>query len=183
MRLPPQITVTMLAALAACQPGPKQQDAAMQAAGVPAGGGAASVKDDGSEKDVLKIAVASPNHSTLVTAVKAAGLTDVLASSGPYTVFAPTNAAFDKLPAGTVDNLLKKENLPKLQAILRHHVTTSVYVVSEFKDGMTLGMADGTSEAITVKGNDVYFGGAKILGTARGSNGIVHIVDAVVPPK
>ena len=86
-------------------------------------------------------------------------------------------------PAGTVDDLLKKENLARLQAVLRHHVTTSVYVLSEFKDGMKLGMADGTSESITRKGDDVYFGGAKILGSARGSNGIVHIIDAVVPPK
>jgi uncharacterized surface protein with fasciclin (FAS1) repeats len=142
----------------------------------------AAVKDDQSAKDVVKIAAASADHTTLVAAVTAAGLVDVLASSGPYTVFAPTNAAFDKLPAGTVDNLLKPENLASLQGILRHHVTTSVYVVSELTDGMSLSMADGTSATISMKDGDTWFGGAKILGSARGTNGIVHIIDAVVLP-
>lgn len=145
--------------------------------------GMASVKDDGSEKNVVKIAVGSPDHTTLVKAVQAAGLVDVLASSGPYTVFAPTNAAFDALPKGTVEGLLKPEKLEALQAVLRHHVTTSVYTLEELKDGQVLGMADGSSATITKKGADTFFGGAKVLGTVRGSNGIVHVIDGVVVPK
>ncbi|MBM4186306.1 MAG: fasciclin domain-containing protein [Gemmatimonadetes bacterium] len=163
-----------------CTPAPQTQDAA-PAGGAPAAG-LAGVKDDASAKDVVKIAAGSPDHTTLVAAVGAAGLTDVLASSGPYTVFAPTNAAFDKLPKGTVDDLLKPENKSKLQAILRHHVTTSVYLLEELKDGMVLGMADGSSATIAKKGADTYLGDAKIIGSARGSNGMVHIVDAIVLP-
>jgi uncharacterized surface protein with fasciclin (FAS1) repeats len=171
-------TVVVAAVLAACQPAAKQESTAS----APAGGGLAAVMDEGSQNTVVKIAAQSPDHTTLVAAVQAAGLVDVLANSGPYTVFAPTNAAFEKLPAGTVDNLLKPENLGQLQAILRHHVTTSVYEIGELKDGEVLGMADGTTATISRKGEDVFFGDAKILGSARGSNGIVLIIDAVVPP-
>ena len=171
-------TVVVAAVLAACQPAAKQESTAS----APAGGGLAAVMDEGSQNTVVKIAAQSPDHTTLVAAVQAAGLVDVLANSGPYTVFAPTNAAFEKLPAGTVDNLLKPENLGQLQAILRHHVTTSVYEIGELKDGEVLGMADGTSATISRKGEDVFFGDAKITGSARGSNGIVLIIDAVVPP-
>jgi uncharacterized surface protein with fasciclin (FAS1) repeats len=168
----------LIVAATACQ---RAAGPAASAPGAPAAG-MASVQDDASQNTVLKIAMGSPDHTTLVAAVQAAGLGDVLANSGPYTVFAPTNAAFDKLPAGTVETLLKPENLAKLQAILRHHVTTSVYVLSEFTDGQTLGMADGTSLTITKKGADTYIGDGKVIGTARGSNGIVHIIDAVVVP-
>jgi uncharacterized surface protein with fasciclin (FAS1) repeats len=171
--------IVLAAALTACQSSAKPDSAS---AAAPAGGGLAAVMDEGSQNTVVKIAAQSPDHTTLVAAVQAAGLVDVLANSGPYTVFAPTNAAFEKLPAGTVDNLLKPENLSQLQAILRHHVTTSVYEIKELKDGEVLGMADGTSATISRKGEDVYFGDAKILGSARGSNGIVLIIDAVVPP-
>lgn len=173
------MTTAVLVVLAACQSAGEQPSSS---AGVPAGGGLAAVMDEGSQNTVVKIAVQSPDHTTLVAAVQAAGLVDVLASSGPYTVFAPTNAAFEALPAGTVDNLLKPENLGQLQAILRHHVTTSVYEASELKDGQVLGMADGTNATISLKDGEVYFGEAKVLGSARGSNGIVHIIDAVVPP-
>ena len=168
------------AAMLGCSPKADQSGAAPAAA--PPAGGLAAVKDDASAKDVVKIAAGSPDHTTLVAAVGAAGLTDVLASSGPYTVFAPTNAAFDKLPKGTVDDLLKPENLGKLQTILRHHVTTSAYQLAELKDGMVLSMADGSSATIAIKGADTYLGDAKILGSARATNGMVHIIDAVVVP-
>ena len=166
----------------ACASKPAAAPAGADQAAAPAAG-MATVKDTGSQRDVVKIAAGSPDHTTLVAAVTAAKLVDVLASSGPYTVFAPTNAAFDKLPKGTVEDLLKPENLAKLQAILRHHVTTSVYVVGELTDGQSLGMADGTSAVISKKGGDTYFGDGKIVASIRGSNGIVHVIDAVVPPK
>jgi uncharacterized surface protein with fasciclin (FAS1) repeats len=172
--------VSLLLLLAACQP---PADSAPAAAGsAPAAAGMASVQDTTSEKNVVQVAVGSPDHTTLVAAVQAAGLVDVLASSGPYTVFAPTNAAFDKLPAGTVETLLKPENLAQLQAILRHHVTTSIWALSEFKDGMTMSMADGTPVTFSKKGEDTYIGDAKVLGKAKASNGVVYVIDAVVVP-
>lgn len=166
--------------LAACQPSP---DAAPATGGAAApAAGMASVQDDVSDPNVVQVAAKSPDHTTLVAAVQAAGLVDVLASSGPYTVFAPTNAAFEKLPPGTVDNLLRKENLAQLQAVLRHHVTTSIWALSELQDGMTMSMADGTPVTFTKRDGDTYIGGAKVVGTARASNGIIHVIDAVVVP-
>ena len=145
--------------------------------------GQANVEDNESQKDVVKIAVGSPDHTTLVAALKAAELVNALANAGPFTVFAPTNAAFDKLPKGTVDDLLKPENGDKLRGILQHHVTTSVYDVADLTDGMTLSMADGGSVTIKKTGNDITVDGAKVVGSVRGSNGMVHVVDGVtVPP-
>lgn len=143
--------------------------------------GQASVRDHDSQKDVVKIAVGSPDH-TLVTALKAANLVNALANAGPFTVFAPDNAAFDKLSKGTVDDLLEPENVDKLRNILQHHVTTSVYEAADLTDGMTLSMADGGSVTIRKVGNDFTVDGAKIVGSVRGSNGIVHVVDGVIVP-
>ena len=172
----------VIAALTAC--GSKPDAAPAPGTDLPpSAAGLAGVKDNQSQKDVVKIAASSPDHTTLVAAVTAAKLGDVLASSGPYTVFAPTNAAFDKLPKGTVEDLLKPANSARLQAVLRHHVTTSVYELADLTDGQTLGMADGTSATIAKRGPDTYIGDAKILGSVRGSNGIVHVVDAVVLAK
>jgi uncharacterized surface protein with fasciclin (FAS1) repeats len=144
--------------------------------------GQANVQDDESEPDVVKIAVGSPDHTTLVTALKAANLVNALANAGPFTVFAPTNAAFGQLPAGTVDDLLKPANADKLRQILQHHVTTSVYAVADLSDGLTLSMADGQSVTIRRAGDDVTVDGARIVASVRGSNGIVHVVDAVILP-
>src|SRR5512143_3503886 len=115
------IAVVLMVSAAGCAPteAATTSDSAAAAATV----GQSAVKDDESQKDVVKIAVASKDHTTLVTALQAAGLVDALSNAGPFTVFAPTNAAFDALPKGTVDDLLKKENLAKLQGILKHHVT------------------------------------------------------------
>ena len=182
MRTSAPFLVALLPLVVGCAPKPAAAPASSEQPPASAAG-MASVKDDASQKNVVKIAVGSPDHTTLVAAVTAAQLVDVLSSSGPYTVFAPTNAAFDQLPKGTVENLLKPANLETLQAILRHHVTTSVYLVAELTDGQVLGMADGTSATISKKGADTYFGGAKIVASIRGSNGIVHVIDAVVAPK
>lgn len=145
-------------------------------------GGQEAVQDDVSQKDVVKIAVGSPDHKTLVAALKAADLVTSLANAGPFTVFAPTDAAFAKLPAGTVENLVKPENKDALAEILQHHVTVSVYDAEKLTDGRVLGMVDGTNATITVKDGATYFGGAKILGSVRATNGIVHVIDAVVVP-
>lgn len=173
------VLVSVVLAEAACAP-PADKSKATEAAPAAPALGLASVKDDNSQPNVVKVAAASPDHTTLVAAVQAAGLLDALASSGPFTVFAPNDAAFAKLPAGTVDNLLKPENNAQLRRVLYHHVITSVYEVGELQDGQALSMVDGASATISRKGADTYIGDAKILGTARASNGIVHIVDGVV---
>lgn len=144
--------------------------------------GQANVQDDESQPDIAKIAVGSKDHTTLVAALKAANLVNALANAGPFTVFAPTNAAFDKLPKGTVDDLLKPANEDKLRNILQHHVTTSVFTVADLTDGMTLGMADGKNVTVRKTGDAVTVDGAAVVASVRGSNGIVHVVDAVIVP-
>ncbi|GAB1430541.1 hypothetical protein MASR2M18_13740 [Ignavibacteria bacterium] len=145
--------------------------------------GQSGVQDDQSQQDVVKIAVGSPDHTTLVTAVKAAELVDALSNAGPFTVFAPINSAFSALPAGTVDDLLKPENKDKLTDILYGHVTTSVFDDALMRDGLTVGMVSGARITFRKNGDKWMVGDANILGSARGSNGIVHIIDKVLLPK
>ncbi len=145
-------------------------------------GGVEAVIDDVSQKTVVKIALDSPDHTTLVAALKAADLVTALANQGPFTVFAPTNAAFEKLPKGTVEELLKPENKTKLRGILYHHVLTSALATSFFKDGQEMNMFDGSPVKFSRKGNDLYIGEAKVIGSVRGSNGWLHIVDGVILP-
>jgi uncharacterized surface protein with fasciclin (FAS1) repeats len=148
----------------------------------PAGGGQSAVQDDVSKKDIVKVAIASPDHTTLVAAVKAAELVDVLSNAGPFTVFAPTNAAFDKLPAGTVQGLLKPEKKADLQNILQYHVAVAVYKPEMLRDGQVLSMANGDNVTIGVKDGVITVNGAKILATVPATNGIVHVIDGVLLP-
>jgi uncharacterized surface protein with fasciclin (FAS1) repeats len=146
--------------------------------------GQANVKDDASMKDIVKIAVGSPDHSTLVKALQQAELVDVLANPGPFTVFAPTNAAFDKLPAGTVDGLMKPEKKTDLQNILQYHVTTSSLKADFFTDGMTIGMVNGGTVTVSVKdGKIILNNSATIIASIPASNGMVHVIDGVLLPK
>ncbi len=145
--------------------------------------GQEGVKDDESQKDVVKVAVASPDHTTLVAAVTAADLVTSLSNAGPFTVFAPTNAAFEKLPKGTVEDLLKPENKSKLETILQHHVMTSALAADFFQDGQTMGMVDGSNVTFTVKDGATFVDGNKILGSVKASNGWVHVIDTVILPK
>ncbi|MCX7878554.1 MAG: fasciclin domain-containing protein [Ignavibacteria bacterium] len=142
--------------------------------------GQSNVKDDVSDKDIVKIATSSPDHTTLVKALVAAELVDALSNAGPFTVFAPSNSAFDKLPAGTLDDLLKPENKNKLRDILQHHVCVAVYTTDMLRDGLVLSMVDGNSVKVSVKDKTIYIGKARILSSVRASNGIVHIIDEVV---
>ena len=132
--------------------------------------------------DIVDIAVQTEDFSTLVTAVKAANLVEALKSPGPFTVFAPNNAAFEKLPEGTVENLLKPENKSTLMRIITHHATPGTYKADELEDGLVLGQATGINITVEVKGDEVFVGGAKVLGTVEASNGVVHVVDAVLLP-
>ena len=144
--------------------------------------GQAFIEDDGSTPNVLQIAIGSPDHTTLVAAVQAAGLENALVNAGPLMVFAPTNEAFAALPEGTVENLLKPENKATLAAILKHHVTAGNYSVKFLKKFKKLGQADDTDVTVEVIGDDVFVGGAKILGSVKAGNGIVHVVDKVILP-
>ena len=152
----------------------------MEVEGAADGGGQSTVQDNVSAPDIVKVAVGSEDHTTLVQAVQAAELVDVLSNNGPFTVFAPTNDAFAALPEGTLEELTKPENKETLQNILYHHVQVSTYTVDRLKNSSTLMMFDGKAEEITVEGDDVFVGGAKILGTVQAANGIVHVVDKVI---
>jgi len=144
--------------------------------------GQAFIKDDGSTPNVLQIAIGSPDHTTLVAAVQAAELENVLVNAGPLMVFAPTNAAFDALPEGTVATLLKPENKGDLANILKYHVTPGNYSKDFLKKFKKLGQANNQNVMVEVKGDDVYVGGAKIIGSVKGGNGIVHVIDKVMLP-
>ncbi len=143
--------------------------------------GQSAVKDDESQKDVVKVAIGSKDHTTLVAAVQAAELVDVLSNAGPFTVFAPTNDAFNLLPAGTVDDLLKPENKEKLQDILQYHVAVAVYKPEMMRDGQVIGMANSGNITISVKdGKTMLNGKATILASVNDSNGIIHVIDQVL---
>lgn len=146
--------------------------------------GQSAVKDDVSQKDVVKVAASSPEHTTLVTAVKAAGLVDVLSNAGPFTVFAPTNAAFNALPPGTVENLLKPDQKTTLSDILQYHVAVAVYKPEMLIDGQSISMANGGNISIGVKGDQITVNGsAKIITSIPATNGIIHVIDGVLLPK
>lgn len=146
--------------------------------------GQAAVADNESQQTIARIAAGSADHTTLVTALKAVSYVDPLANPGPFTVFAPTNAAFAKLPAGTVETLLKPENAAQLRTILLHHVTTSAFAPEGLTDGMEIGMVDGGPLTVKHEGDAIMIGDARVVASVRGSNGWVHVIDAVlVPPK
>jgi uncharacterized surface protein with fasciclin (FAS1) repeats len=145
--------------------------------------GQSGVKDDLSQKNVVQIAVGSPDHTTLVAAVKAASLVDVLSNTGPFTVFAPTNAAFAKLPAGTVEGLLKPEKKEDLADILQYHVSVGVFKPEMFTDGQVIGQVNGSNITITKKDGKIMVNGtATIVASIPASNGIIHVIDGVLLP-
>lgn len=147
-------------------------------------------------KNIIENAVNSSDHTTLVAAVKAAGLVETLEGAGPFTVFAPTNEAFAKLPAGTVDTLLKPENKPTLTKVLTYHVVAGRLSASDLKKQIKAG--NGTAELTTVEGGKLWAtaeGNHIMLKDEKGgttwvtipnvfqSNGVIHVVDAVLMPN
>jgi uncharacterized surface protein with fasciclin (FAS1) repeats len=134
--------------------------------------------------NIVSIAIGSKDHTTLVTALQAADYVRSVANPGPLTVFAPTNAAFGKLPAGTVEGLVKPEKQTDLRDILKYHVAAAVYDEAALKalDGKQLGMANGKKVAVTVKDGKMRINDAVIIASIRASNGIVHVVDGVLLP-
>jgi uncharacterized surface protein with fasciclin (FAS1) repeats len=145
--------------------------------------GQEAVKDDESAKDIVKIAVGSKDHTTLVVALKQAELVTALSNAGPFTVFAPTNEAFNKLPSGAVEGLMKDDKKADLQNILQYHVTVAAMKAENFTDGQTLGMVNGDDVTISVKDGKVTLNGnVHIVASVQASNGMVHIVDGVLLP-
>ena len=147
------------------------------------GAGQSAVKDDLSQKNVVQVAIGSKDHTTLVKAIQAAALVDALSNAGPFTVFAPTNAAFDKLPAGTVENLLKPEKKDDLTDILQYHVSLGVFKAENLTDGQVIGQVNGGNITITKKDGKLMVNGtASIIASIPASNGIIHVIDAVLLP-
>jgi uncharacterized surface protein with fasciclin (FAS1) repeats len=135
-------------------------------------------------KDVVDVAIGSPDHTTLVAAVKAAGLVETLKGAGPFTVFAPTNAAFNALPAGTVDGLLKPESKADLTGILTYHVVAGAVKAADLKDGQKIKTLQGGELTVSIKDGKVMINGANVTAAdLAGSNGVVHVIDAVLMPK
>jgi len=147
--------------------------------------GQSGVKDDLSQKNVVQVAVGSADHTTLVKAVQAAELVDVLSNAGPFTVFAPTNAAFDKLPDGTVEGLLAPEKKEDLADILQYHVSLGVFKAESLTDGQVIGQVNGGNITVSIKDGKVMLNGtATIVASVPASNGLVHVIDGVLlPPK
>lgn len=144
--------------------------------------GQSGVVDNESDPNILQIAINSADHSTLVAAVLAAGLEDVLTNAGPLTVFAPNNAAFEKLPPGTVEELLKPENKEKLANIITFHAAPGSYTGSNIKGVMGIGQATGDKVKVETIDGVTYVNGAAVLGTVKASNGYVHVIDQVLLP-
>lgn len=146
-------------------------------------GGQEAVADDISQKDIVKVAVGSADHTTLVAALKQAEYVNDLANAGPFTVFAPTNEAFNKLPKGTVEDLLKPENKDKLREILEYHVSVGGYKQEYLSDGQTINQANLKNITINIKdGKMMVNNSANVVATVPASNGIVYVIDAVLLP-
>jgi uncharacterized surface protein with fasciclin (FAS1) repeats len=144
--------------------------------------GQAFLTDDEATPNCLQIAISSKDHTTLVAAVQAAQVENALVNVGPLTVFAPTNEAFATLPEGTVENLLKPENKNALANILKYHVTPGNYSKDFLKKFKKLGQANNGYVQVEVIDGEPIIGGAKILGSVKAGNGIVHVIDKVLLP-
>lgn len=173
----------MLVLFASCGAPAEEATATDTATSAAPAAGQSAVVDELSKPTVVGVAVKSPDHKTLVAAVQHIKYEDVLSNAGPFTVFAPTDAAFNALPAGTLDELLKPENKEKLQDILEYHVAVGVFQPDRMTNGRKLNMANlkDTQFAVAEDGS-VTINGAKVLGTAEAANGLVVVIDKVLLP-
>ena len=138
----------------------------------------------GSKKDIVDTAVAAGDFKTLAAALNAAGLVDTLKGAGPFTVFAPTDAAFAKLPAGTVENLLKPENKEKLVAILTYHVVAGDVMAKDVVKLTEAKTVNGKSVKVMTEGGKVMVDSANVTKTdIKCSNGVIHVIDSVLLPQ
>ncbi len=133
--------------------------------------------------DIVDLAVSQDDLSTLVAAVKAGGLVDVLKGDGPFTVFAPTNEAFAALPKGTLETLLKPENKDQLVAILTYHVVAGKVMASDLSNGQKAGTVQGENVDVAISGGKVKISGANVIAAdVLAKNGVVHVIDKVILP-
>jgi uncharacterized surface protein with fasciclin (FAS1) repeats len=143
---------------------------------------ASSCSSNKDSKDIVAVAAGAGTFNTLVAAVKAAGLVETLQGTGPFTVFAPTDEAFAKLPAGTVESLLKPENKQKLIAILTYHVVPGKVMAADVRT-MQAGTVNGQKLSLVVANGSVTVNNANVVATdIAASNGIIHVIDTVVLP-
>jgi uncharacterized surface protein with fasciclin (FAS1) repeats len=154
-----------------------------EAASSEVGPGQSAVVDETSSPNIVQVAVGSKDHTTLVTAVKAAELVDALSNAGPFTVFAPTNAAFEKLPPGTVEGLLAPEKKEDLANILGYHTYVGSLKTEYMNDGQEFDMVFGGKVKITKKEGKTFVNGSEILASIPTSNGIIHVIGDVLLPK
>lgn len=177
------VAASVLVMAMSCNYNQQETAATSSAPAAAPGGGQSAVQDDQSAKNVVQIAIGSKDHTTLVAAVKAAELVDVLSNAGPFTVFAPTNAAFDKLPAGTVDGLLKPEKKADLTDILQYHVSVGVFKEDMLQDGQVIGQVNGGNITISKKDGKLMVNGtANVVAAIPASNGIIYVIDQVLLP-
>lgn len=137
---------------------------------------------DGHQSDIVDTAVAAGDFTTLVAAVQAAGLVDTLKGDGPFTVFAPTDDAFAKLPKGVVSNLLKPENKDQLAAVLTYHVVPGKVMSGDLSNGMEVATIQGSTVTIMTEGGVSIDGANVIAADIETSNGVIHVIDAVILP-
>lgn len=181
------LTAALAAGLAAC--GSSSDSSSKEATTTTAAKASttmASTKD--ATGTIVEVAAANPDFATLVAAVKAAGLASTLSGTGPYTVFAPTDAAFKALPAGTVDDLLKPENKAKLASILTYHVVAGKVLAADLKDGQKITTVQGGTLTVGVNGSKVTLTDESgntvtvVKADVPASNGAIHVIDGVLLP-
>ena len=134
------------------------------------------------DMDIVDTAVANGSFTTLATALTAAGLVETLKGEGPFTVFAPTDAAFAALPAGTVEDLLKPENKEQLVAVLTYHVVPGKVMSTDLTEGMTAATVNGKDITITLEGGPKVNGAVISAPDVAASNGVIHVIDSVILP-
>lgn len=174
----------MLALLAAFACGQKSQPEGVSAAAAQpvSDGGQSTVSDDVSQQNIVQVAVGSADHTTLVAALKAAEYVDVLANAGPFTVFAPTNDAFAKLPEGTVENLVKPENRDALRNILEYHVFVGVIHENMIGAERVINQVNLDNATLKNEGGKITINGANVIGVVKTSNGLIYVIDTVLLP-
>ncbi|HET7694166.1 MAG TPA: fasciclin domain-containing protein [Vicinamibacterales bacterium] len=146
--------------------------------------GAATTTTARADKDIVDTAVAAGSFKTLAAALEAADLVGTLKGAGPFTVFAPTDEAFAKLPAGTVENLLKPENKAKLQRILKYHVVAGKVMAADVARMKTARAVSGDTLAVSAKNGAVMIDNARVAkADIAASNGVIHVIDTVILPK
>ena len=177
------VFVFSIISIGSCNETNTKTDQAIETSESVVAGGQGSVQDNESAKDVVKIAVGSKDHTTLVAAIKQAELVNVLSNAGPFTVFAPTNAAFDKLPKETLETLMKNENREKLQDILQYHVYVGTLKTDMMEEGQTFNQVNGGNITITKKDGKIMINNsATITASIPAANGIIHVIDGVLLP-